>query len=321
MAARYISTSQPIQTHYVKIEYSASIQKPKISVILPAYNSAKTICQQLEALAKQDTSEHWELVVVDDCSTDETTKVVIGMQDLFPYNKLISTPRQGGAALARNWGARNACGELLLFCDADDIVAVDWISEMNKSLRNEVAAVGGQIDEYALNDARHLAWRPPLMTKGLPIGWWYLPYALTGNFGIKADIFWALGGFDETLRNGIDVDFSWRLQLIGEKLEFAPNAIVFVRHRQDLLSSMRQAYNWGAVSVELVRRFHRDGMDAPRISPARIRLLALATHLFEVLKGEIPQAAWLRQCAYEWGIVVGYLHSKIFFRARASSGH
>lgn len=262
----------------------------------------------MQALAHQDVKAPWELVVVDDCSTDDTAKVARAMQGLFTYFKLVTTPRQGGSAYARNFGAQNSCGSLLLFCDADDVVSPSWINMLTKSLQtNSCSAVGGFIDEITLNNPLHLQWRPILMGRGLPIGWWYLPYALTGNLAVYARDFKAIGGFDESLRNGVDVDFSWRLQLSGLKLGYAPEAVVFVRHRDNLLASMSQAFKWGAVSVELVRRFHQPGKDAPRIAPFGYRFSRLAREALKAFRSIGSLGAWLRQCAYEIGIIFGYI--------------
>lgn len=93
---------------------------PKISVVIPAYNSARTIGKTLESV-QQQTVPAAEIIVVDDGSQDETAAVV---RSGFPQVRLVSQPNAGPAA-ARNHGVRLASGNWIAFLDADDT----WLPE------------------------------------------------------------------------------------------------------------------------------------------------------------------------------------------------
>ncbi len=89
---------------------------PRISVIIPAFNCARWVCQAIDSVLNQSIPPH-EIIVVDDGSTDDTAKALAGYGDRI---KLIFQPNQGVAA-ARNTGLRVTEGEFIAFLDADDI--------------------------------------------------------------------------------------------------------------------------------------------------------------------------------------------------------
>ncbi len=98
---------------------------PKVSIIIPTYNSSLFIKRTIESVFAQ-TFKDWELLIVDDCSTDETLKII---EDLAKNNskiKIFKTPENsGGPALAKNMGVKNAQGEYIAFLDHDD----EWLPE------------------------------------------------------------------------------------------------------------------------------------------------------------------------------------------------
>lgn len=94
----------------------------KVSIIMPAYNSALFIGETIESVLDQ-THTDWELIVIDDGSTDETVAVVNNYQD--ERIRLLKCERNCGAALARNYGLREAKGKWVAFLDSDD----RWLPE------------------------------------------------------------------------------------------------------------------------------------------------------------------------------------------------
>src|SRR4030066_1864890 len=102
----------------------------KLSVIIPAFNAAGTIAQQLESLATQRWSEPWEVIVANNRSTDNTVEIVNSFRGRIPNLCVIDAPERPGGAYAINIGGRSARGEPLAFCDADDIVCDGWVAAM-----------------------------------------------------------------------------------------------------------------------------------------------------------------------------------------------
>lgn len=95
---------------------SPNPQAPRVSVVIPAYNAERCIGEAIQSVLKQSYRE-WEVVVVDDGSTDRTSEVVAGFGERVRYLRQTNA----GAAAARNAGIREARGELIAFLDADDV--------------------------------------------------------------------------------------------------------------------------------------------------------------------------------------------------------
>ena len=111
----------------------------KYSIIVPAYNGGNTIKGCLSAALNQSISrDDYEVIVVDDGSTDGTGDMV----KRFPV-RYICQPNRGPAS-ARNHGAREAIGKIILFTDSDCVPAYKWVEEMTKPFEKpDVIAVKG----------------------------------------------------------------------------------------------------------------------------------------------------------------------------------
>src|SRR5687767_8249669 len=105
-----------------------------LTVILLTRNGATTIGDQLEALAGQTWSESWELVVVDNGSTDGTLQIVEGYRTRFPVLRIVDASEKPGAGHACNEGVRAARGAAFAFCHDDDVVGDGWLAAMGEAL-------------------------------------------------------------------------------------------------------------------------------------------------------------------------------------------
>jgi glycosyltransferase involved in cell wall biosynthesis len=225
----------------------------RLSVVLPCRDAAATIGLQLDALARQALDAPWELIVVDDCSTDATPSIVTGYEDRLPL-RIVRAGDRGGSARARNVGAREARGKNLVFCDADDIVAQGWLAEMHDALEeHEVVA---SCPEYELLN-EPWARAPREEIDGLPRLPFppHLSFASTFGLGVRRARHDAIGGFDESLPALHDVDYSIRLQLAGARLHYAPGAVVHYRNRDTIPAIYRQAAAYATDMACIQRRF------------------------------------------------------------------
>lgn len=94
--------------------------KDKVSIITPAWNSEKYIVETIKSVQKQ-TYTNWEMIIVDDCSTDKTVDIV---KDIAKYDsriKILMQPENYGAAKARTRGMEESTGRFIAYLDADDI--------------------------------------------------------------------------------------------------------------------------------------------------------------------------------------------------------
>lgn len=89
-----------------------------VSIIMPSYNTAKFIGETISSVLAQ-TYTNWELIIVDDCSTDNTDEIVAGYDD--PRIKYLKNEKNSGAAISRNYALREATGKWIAFLDSDDL--------------------------------------------------------------------------------------------------------------------------------------------------------------------------------------------------------
>lgn len=105
--------------------------KPLISVITPAYNAERFIGEAIESV-QQQTYANWEMVIVDDCSTDGTMRIVEEYRKKDPRIKLYRLEKNSGSAVARNTAMEHAKGRYIAFLDSDD----RWLPEkLEKQLK------------------------------------------------------------------------------------------------------------------------------------------------------------------------------------------
>lgn len=122
-------------------------EAPSVSVVIPAYNAASTIGACIRAVLAAEYEGRVEVIVVDDCSTDDTVEIAEGMGC-----RLVRQKRNGGPARARNDGAAVARGEILIFVDADTQMRHDSILEAVRALsRDGVGAVSGMYEPEPIN--------------------------------------------------------------------------------------------------------------------------------------------------------------------------
>jgi len=228
---------------------------PRVSVIIAAYNAEETLDAQLDALERQTADFSFEVLVCDNGSTDGTAALTRRRMQRTPHLRLIDASARRGPGAARNAGARAARAPFLVFCDADDVVADDWLALMHGSL-SEAPFVSGTSRRPELNsrpeNPTYFDWslyRMPFFP--------YLAGAGAGNMGIHKAVFDEVGGFDETLRTGEDLDLCWRVQLAGYPLIANDSAIVNVSNRTGLRATMRQGFGYGVGDKMLAYKFAR----------------------------------------------------------------
>jgi glycosyltransferase involved in cell wall biosynthesis len=222
----------------------------ELSVVIPAHNAEVTITDQLDALTRQKARGEWEVIVVDDESTDETVALATRYRDGLPLVVVSTPPGVPSPARARNVGVQAARGDVVLFCDADDVVDDNWLATLQEALDGH-SLVAGRWDELRLNSPETLTSRGPLW-QGL-MGWYgaFLPYAASCALGVRRRVHEAVGGFDESfVRGGEEMDYCWRIQqATDEPLHYVPDAVVHYRYRSGAKAIFRQARNYGASEV------------------------------------------------------------------------
>lgn len=207
----------------------------KISVIVPAYNEENYLGVCLASLKKQNFKGDYEIIVVDNNSSDKTSQVArdAGVRVVFESKKGVGSARQAGAVAS--------LGDIIAYTDADTIVPENWLSRIAMEFEKDknLAAFGGL---YTLSSG------PILIRVGfilLARIYWYLDKLLSGrwylagaNFAVRKEFFLKVGGFNINLKIGEEPDLSQRIKEFG-KVNFDTYFLVKTSGR---------AYKYGLIS-------------------------------------------------------------------------
>ena len=233
----------------------------EVSVVIPCRNAARYLARQLEALANQAFKGTWEVVLVDNGSSDPSRLVAESFSNCLNM-QIVDAPERPSPAYARNIGARAAAGDKLLFVDADDEVEKGYVSAMTSALDSH-EFVTGRVDTRSLNpEWVRLAHGPPWGWDG-PEDWFgFLPATTSCSMGVRRSTFESVGGFPEDYpgASSEDLAFCWRLQVAGTALHFVPDAVLRYRYRDSLPDLFRQVCTWGYSLPFLYREFRAVGM-------------------------------------------------------------
>jgi GT2 family glycosyltransferase len=223
----------------------------KASIVIPAYNAAQTLNSCLEALKEQDADAAYEVIVVDDCSSDQTASVA-AQSDIT----LIQHQERRGAAAARNSGIQAAAGEIICFTDADCRPKSDWLREILTPFSDQ--AISGCKGTYATEQREIVARfvqieyedKYDLLEKQERID-----FIDTYSAAYRQEVLQANNGFDEQFTYLEDQELSFRLAARGYEMVFHPQAIVYHHHADSLSAYARKKFTIGYWKAQVVRRF------------------------------------------------------------------
>jgi GT2 family glycosyltransferase len=280
-------------------------------VIVPAYNAAATLGEQLDALRCQTFAGDWEIIVVDNRSTDGTAALVDAYRQTMPNLRLVPAPTKQGRSYACNVGADAAHGAILVFCDADDVAAPTWLESLIQAIGGHDFA-GGLVETHQLNpDA---PWRPNPVRDSTRPALGFLPQAPGTNMAVTRRAFEAVGGFTEDIPPCEDIDISWRLQLCGYRLGHAPDAVMHIRYRPTMRSLWQQVTSYAECHVFLYTRFKAYGMPPSSLQTVLQRYGWLIQQLPHLLNSDRQgRAHWVYRAASRWGRLRGSLRYRTLY--------
>ncbi|NLG71009.1 MAG: glycosyltransferase [Chloroflexi bacterium] len=272
-----------------------------VSVIVPVYNGSRTIRDCLEALLAQDyPQDHYEIIVVDNNSSDATPRLV----SAYSRVTLLHQREVQSSYASRNQGARCARGEILAFTDADCQPAPDWISQLVKPFSDpHILAVGGMVkDSPPSNLVEAFLGEVSSLGNYHQAPGQFLRPLLTANAAFRKTAFDSAGGFNENLYTGADIDLAWRLQLDHpDCVCYSTAAVVFHHHRSNLKSMFRQyrRHGFGEVFLDAMYQQHAG---YPRTLRYQVRQIgkqgiALLTYLRSFLF-RLVRSLWRRDRKY-----------------------
>jgi glycosyltransferase involved in cell wall biosynthesis len=233
---------------------------PKVSVIIPTYNCGQYIVQAIESVFSQ-TYTDYEIIVVDDGSTDNTRQV---LQNYSGKIKYLYRENQG-SAVARNCGIEAAKGELIAFLDVDDFFLHDDKLEQQVHCLQSKPELGGVQTGWQLIDKDNQTIsniKPWHKAPNLNLEEWLLwkPVRLSTLMIYKS---WLqqIGGFDTQFRQSQDWDLMLRLSVAGCQIDWLKTiAVCYRKHQESITNNISQQSQ--CIQAVLDKFFLRD--DLPR---------------------------------------------------------
>jgi glycosyltransferase involved in cell wall biosynthesis len=237
---------------------------PTFSVVMAAYNAAATIDAAIRSVLAQ-TRDDWELVVVDDGSTDDTASRVATYASSGRV-RLVGQPNLGLGA-ARNAGIREARGEVVCVLDSDDLWLPHYLAAMADALEREPEAAMAYTDAWVLEDATGrilkesamATGRPPLPPPDEPLA--FFLELLERNFvyvsaAIRRSVLDRVGLYETSPVGCEDYELSLRIAAAGHRIVHVPGRLAVYRLRSDSMSSDTRAMERGRREVyRLVARY------------------------------------------------------------------
>ena len=231
----------------------------EFSVIVPAYNAETNLPILLDSLLNQ-THNDFEIIIIDDGSEDKTHQIVRSY-----HCNLIQLLENHGPAYCRNLGAQNARGDILAFIDSDCRADHMWLENIAKHFsQNDEEAIMGKLtllpSSFLGNSISALGF-----PAGGDIGFdriWkvdqegYTDSLSSCNCAIKKNVFWDVGGFDETFPypGGEDSLLAYNLRESQHRIKYCPDVLVCHQARDSLDDFFRWHFRRGISSYIFSRK-------------------------------------------------------------------
>jgi glycosyltransferase involved in cell wall biosynthesis len=278
----------------------------RASVIVPVHDGAATLAAALSALARQEATEAYEVIVVDDGSADASAAIA----ERGPGPVTVLRQEQAGPAAARNRGAEAARGAVLCFTDSDCFPHSGWLAAGLAALEQADLVQGAVRPDPGAKRTPYDRTLAILRESGL--------YE-TANLFVRRELFEALGGFEVWLEPEVgkplaeDVWFGWRARRAGARIAFCSEALVhhavFAQRPLDVILDRRRLRYFPAIAAKVpeIRRtlFFARIFLSRRNAAFDVAVLAGAAALAArsplPLVAASPYAWSLRRTARHWG--------------------
>lgn len=301
---------------------------PDISVVICTHNRARYLAGSLGSLARQTLpSAHFEVIFVDNASTDESATCAARLANDLPQLRILSEPTLG-LSHARNAGWRAARGDVVAFLDDDAVAAPDWLEVLLDTFQRHgerVAIIGGRVDP--LWEAPPPDWlQPPIWSvlslldlapTEVVVG--DRQYVVGANLAMRRSVLQAVGGFradlgrrGDALLSNEEVELRRRIEALGFITLYTPHAKVShsIPASRMTRSWLRTRHYWQGVS-DAVMEGEAGGAHQPSgVVRRRLRQLRGAAALLSEALRALPRwvvgndlAGELVWC-YRWGRMV-----------------
>jgi len=251
-------------------ETVAIVEPVELSVVVTTRNRAGELNFALGSLLEQVWEDgSWDIIVVDNGSTDATNSVIASWAEQCPVPvRVLRAVDQFNPSYARNTAAASTQARSLAFIDDDDVIGPGWVAAMGTALRDH-ELVGSRFDYHQLNEPEVATHRGGFQTRDLG-RLFDVPVVSSGGSGVRRTLWNHLGGHSEVIGyGGEDLDFALRAHRIGVSPTFCHDALYHVRLRSFPAASYRQGV---AFSRSVVSLYHDHGraLGAPNASVVEV---------------------------------------------------
>lgn len=221
------------------------IQTKMISIIIPTYNDAKNLALCLKSIRECDYNGRYEIIVFNDCSTDDTEKIAES------YGcKVINSKTNVGPGIGRNTAAKEAAGDILAFTDSDCVVHSDWLKLIDEIFRDlQIFAVNGKYSEsmtpqfiakFRMYESSFHVYQEKR----------FVNHASSNNIACRKEIFLKSGGFGNRYI-AEDMVFGYNLSKIGVSILLVPELKVLHHCKTTIKDYLKQQYIWLKNTVDV----------------------------------------------------------------------
>ena len=289
----------------------------RVSIVIPTFNRARLVTRLLRSFNATTYEDDYEVVVVDDGSTDFTEVALKALESTLSYPLRITRQPNGGPAVARNTGVALACGDVLAFVDDDHIVTPSWLSEItNFEMKGQDVGQCGRnislpgrtpVARYCVHAKLHEM--PTVNPDGT------VKHFMSGNAAILRWAFVAAGGFDPKYKpalrgvapGGEDTALSLALCKQGYRLRFNPNAVTYHAQKDRFHSYLREAYNFGQSRRRYDRQVGNTTTDARLPLQLSRSMFGFVKYPLEILQAFREGVRWIDVLAFPLIKRVGHL--------------
>jgi cellulose synthase/poly-beta-1,6-N-acetylglucosamine synthase-like glycosyltransferase len=230
----------------------------KVSIIVPAYNEEVVIAKSIESLTQQ-TYQNLEIIVIDDGSKDKTYSIAKRYENHPKKEIRVFRKKNGGKAMAINYGIERAEGDLIMVVDADSKLDKDAVALMVTHFEDEdIAAVAGSV--YVSNQNNLWTKLQALeYLEGLNMvrngqAFLKLVNIIPGPIGMfRKNALIEVGLYDDDTF-AEDCDVTLKLISKGYKIDFEPDAVAYTEAPEELLNLIKQRYRWTRGILQAIRK-------------------------------------------------------------------
>ena len=282
-----------------------------LSIVIPCYNEEKNIGMAIENLLQTDYRGLKKVIAVDDCSTDNSFKILKALEKKYSKLLVVQTPKNTGcAAGSKNYGVKFANTELIGFIDADSFPNKNAIGKMMGFFDNEkIAAVTSFIlvknRENMLTRLQSIEYQIIAFTRRL-LGFIEAIYVTPGPLAVyRKSYFDKIGGFDEKNLTE-DIEITWHFVAQGYKVAMSPESRVYTVAPAKFNAWFKQRIRWNLGGLQTISKyklsFLRTGMLGKFILPLFISSWILGISGLFVLGYRIFRTAIVRLLATKYSI-------------------